>query len=381
MSPSDESLSVLHVDTERSWRGGQQQAAWLLQGLLDRGLRTALVCRPDSILAERARAAGWPHHAVAMRSELDAPAGLAIARIARRGGFRVLHLHSGHALSIGLWAKLFAPRLRLVASRRVDFHIRNHPFSRFKHTTRLLDRIVCISDAIRDVLLADGVPARKLSVIHSGVDTRRFEAVRPPPHFRRSLGIPNGHLVVGTVAALADHKDYPTLLRAARLVLDREPDVTFVAVGDGPLRAGLQKTARSLELGRRFLFTGFREDVGSFLRTFDVFVLASKLEGMGTSVLDAQSLGLPVVACRSGGIPEIVDHGETGLLVPTGDADALAASILQLAHDPALRARLGGQAKKAVREFDVSRTVEQHVALYRELLGIPSPAPAPVLSR
>lgn len=360
--------AVLHVDTERAWRGGQQQAAWLLQGMLERGLPAALVCRPGSVLEERARANGWPCHAVAMRSELDLAAGVAIARIARRGGFTILHLHSGHALALGLWAKLFAPRLKLVASRRVDFHLRGHALSRLKHTTGLLDRIICISDAIRRVLIEDGVPPRKITVIHSGVDTHRFDGVRPPPHFRHSLGIPDGHLVVGTIAALADHKDYPALLRAARLVLDQEPGVTFIAVGDGPLRAELQALARALDLGRGFLFAGFREDVGSFLKTFDIFVLASKLEGMGTSILDAQAAGVPVVACRAGGIPEIVRDRGTGLLVPAGDAGAIAGAVLELARHPELRVALSSEARQAVRDFEVSLTVARHLDLYRDLL-------------
>jgi glycosyltransferase involved in cell wall biosynthesis len=360
---------VLHIDTERTWRGGQQQVAWLLEGLLARRCRTALACPAGSILDERGRARGWPLHTLPMRGELDLAAGRRIARIARAGGFSVLHAHSGHALALGLWARLFARGLRLVASRRVDFPIRGHALSRFKYANSLLDRIVCISSAVREQLVADGVPAGKLVVIPSGVDTRRFAGVRPPPHFRRSLGIPNGHLAIGTVAALADHKDYPNLLRAARLVLDLEPDVTFVAVGDGPLRAELAGLADRLGLGRRFLFEGFREDVGRYLKTFDVFVLASKTEGLGTSVLDAQALGLPVVACRAGGIPEIVTDRDTGLLVPPGDPQALAGALLELIRDPGLRVALGARARKAAAEHDVARTVEAHLALYRSLVN------------
>jgi glycosyltransferase involved in cell wall biosynthesis len=169
------------------------------------------------------------------------------------------------------------------------------------------------------------------------------------------------------VAALADHKDYPNLLRAARLVLDRAPDTTFVAVGDGPLNAEIAAFARELGLGRRFLLMGFREDVGSFLKSFDVFVLASKTEGMGTSILDAQALGLPVVACRAGGIPEIVADRETGLLVPAGDPAALAAALLEAIGDPELRAALGARARKAAAAHDIGRTVAAHEGLYREL--------------
>jgi glycosyltransferase involved in cell wall biosynthesis len=302
-----------------------------------------------------------------MRGELDAAAGRRVARVARAAGLGNLHAHSAHALAIGLWARLFDRRLRLVASRRVDFPIRKNAFSRLKYSTAALDRIVCISEAVRAQLLADGVPAGKLVVIPSGVDTRRFAGVRPPPHFRRSLGVPGGHLVVGTVAALADHKDYPTLLRAARMVLDAEPDISFLAVGDGPLHQQITDLARELDLGKRFLFQGFREDVGCFLKVFDIFVLASKTEGMGTSVLDAQALGLPVVACRAGGIPEIVSDRVTGLLVPPGDPQALAAALLEVANNAELAIALGAAAKKAVQEHDVSRTVDKHLALYRSL--------------
>jgi glycosyltransferase involved in cell wall biosynthesis len=360
---------VLHIDSEHTWRGGQQQAAWLIEGLRARGWPTALVCPRGAVLAERAGARGWPVQTIAMRGELDIAAGRRIALLARAAALPILHAHSSHALALGLWARLFDRRLRLVASRRVDFPVGAHFLSRLKYSSGVLDRIICISAAIRAQLVADGVPPAKLTVIASGIDTRRFAGVRPPPGFRRSLGIPNGHVVVGTVAALADHKDYPTLLRAARLFLERSPDATFVAVGDGPLGAQLAALAQELGLGRRFLFMGFREDVGSFLKSFDVFVLASKQEGMGTSVLDAQALGLPVVACRAGGIPEIVADRETGLLVPPGDPEALAAALLELAGDPGLREALGARARKAAAAHDVGRTVEDHLALYREIAG------------
>ena len=358
---------VLHIDTERTWRGGQQQAAWLLEGMLERGWPTALICPRGSAFEERGRARGWPVRAIRMRGELDLAAGRRIAALARDSGHAILHAHSAHALALALWARLFERRLRVVASRRVDFPIRAHFLSRRKYASGFVDRIVCISEAVRAQLVADGVPPEKLVVIPSGVDTRRFAGLSTPPLFRRELDIPEGRLVIGTVAALADCKDYPTLLRAARLVLAAEPGVTFVAAGDGPLREELSALAAELDLGGRFRFLGFRDDVGALLKSFDIFVLASKTEGLGTSILDAQAAGLPVAACRAGGIPEIVTDRETGLLVPPEDPEALAAALLELARDPGLRAALGSRAAAAAVGHDVSRTVAAHLQLYREL--------------
>ncbi|MEN8243862.1 MAG: glycosyltransferase family 4 protein, partial [Thermodesulfobacteriota bacterium] len=231
-----------------------------------------------------------------------------------------------------------------------------------------LDRIVCISDQIRKVLLADGIPARKLQTIHSGVNVRRFDGVSPPDDFRKKLGIPDDHILVGTMAAMADHKDYPNLLHAAEMVCRRTENISFCAVGRGPEEARIHKLAESLNLGERFIFTGFRKDVGNFLKSYDIFVHASYLEGLGTSILDAQSVGLPVIATRTGGIPEIVDHDTTGILVPPRDSRSLAEAICELADDAPRRRRLGEAARHAVEEFSIEKTVDRNIEMYKDLL-------------
>ncbi|MEN8246681.1 MAG: glycosyltransferase, partial [Thermodesulfobacteriota bacterium] len=182
---------VLHIDTEFGWRGGQQQVAYLVEGMLSRGNGAAVVCQPGSDLERYCREKAWPCYPVRTHGELDAVAGYRMARLCRKERFDVLHLHAAHALALGVWAKLFGAPGKMVASRRVDFHIRKNRLSRFKYDNPYLDRIVCISDRIRTVLLADGIPARKLQTIHSGVDVRRFDGVSPPDDFREKLGIPD----------------------------------------------------------------------------------------------------------------------------------------------------------------------------------------------
>jgi glycosyltransferase involved in cell wall biosynthesis len=362
-------IKVLHVDTEKGWRGGQQQAAYLLSHMHERGYKTALVCQPGSEFEDFCRGKQLPCYPVPMRGEIDFFAGLKISRICRQRDINILHLHSSHALAIGLWARLFHRNIRLIGVRRVDFPIKKSIFSRLKYTSSLVNRIVCISDNIRNVMIHDRVPEEKLTTIHSGVDINKFEKEAPPPGFKGGLGIPEDHIVVGTVAAIAGHKDYPNLLMAAKIVLDSSEKVTFCAVGDGSDRKKVHTLARDLQLGNRFIFTGFRNDVGSFLKSFDLFVLSSYLEGLGTSVLDAQAVGLPVVGCDAGGIPEMITHGENGLLVPARNSEALAEAIIGLIQNKEKRYKFGKRAKETVEKFSIKKTVEKNLKLYEELLS------------
>jgi glycosyltransferase involved in cell wall biosynthesis len=360
---------VMHLDTGREWRGGQQQAGLLLQGMVGRGWPAAMICPPRSALESWCGRQGLPCLAVWMGGEWNVLAGLHVAFLCREAGARIVHAHTSHAMTIALWARLFAPGLSVVATRRLDFHIGRSPLRRWKYANRGVAAVACVSEKVKSVLCEDGVPPEKLLTIHDGVDPGRFAGAAPAlPGALASLA--PGSLVIGTVAALVGHKDYPNLLRAARRVLDRRSDVTFVALGDGPLRSALEAEAAQLNLGERFVFAGFRDDVGAWLRRFDVFVLASREEGLGSSLLDAQALGIPVAATRAGGIPDVVTDGENGLLVPVGDAEALGDALLRLADSAALRARLGQAGSLSVRRFSAEVMVEKYLSLY----GLVSPS-------
>ena len=361
-------IKVLHIDSEKNWRGGQQQAAYLLEAMVAEGFTTAMVCRPGSAFETYCREKNLPHFAVSMHGELDIAAGYRIASLCRKHGFTILHLHSAHALATGLWAKLFCKKLRLIGVRRVFVPVKKNMLSRFKYRTKLVDRMVCISDAVKNQLVEDGVAEDKLVTIYSGVNLEKFQETVNIPEFRKSLGIPEDHVVVGTVAAFTAEKDYQSLINAAAAIIKKQDKVFFCAVGKGSLEEAMAGLACDLGLKDRFLFAGFRPDVGPFLKSFDIFVLASYLEGLGTSILDAQALGLPVVACRTGGVPEIVADEVNGLLVPPKDPEALMTAILDLVQHPDKRQRFGEKAKETVREFSIDKTVEKNIALYRTLV-------------
>ncbi|NNF99712.1 MAG: glycosyltransferase [Desulfobacteraceae bacterium] len=366
---NDKKVRVLHIDSEYGWRGGQQQVVYLLEAMYKNGYSTRLVCQPGSELAAYCSTQTLPHATVRMRGEIDIFAGYRIARLCRNLSINVIHTHAAHAHAIGLWVKLFYRNAKLIVTRRVDFSIRNSFFSLRKYTIPWVDHILCVSANIRTVLIADGVAMDKLDTIHSGIDTGKFDNTILPVDYRSSMRIAADHCVIGTVAAMADHKDYPSLLKAAKIVLDKTEDTTFCAVGDGPLMGEVRQLAEELNLGSRFIFTGYRSDVGHFFKLFDIFVLSSHLEGLGTSILDAQAAGLPVVACRSGGIPEIVENETSGLLVPKKDPTALADAILSLVRDESRRRALGSSAKKAVQRFSIHRTVNKYMKVYDRLLN------------
>src|SRR6478735_4939459 len=333
----------LHVDTARTWRGGQNQVLLTVNGLRSIGERAALVAHPDGALRQRA-AEGLELIPMAPRAEMDLTAAWRFSRVIKRLAPDVIHAHDPHgvamaslALSLGSsTAQGRAPRL--VASRRVDFHLKGNSFSRWKY--RQVDAFIAASEAIRQMLVADGVPAERTVTVHEGIDVEHVVAA-PLVDVHETFFLPHGAPVVGNVAALVPHKGQRHLIEAAHLVVQRVPDARFVILGEGELREPLERLVREYHLEKHVLLPGFRTDVLGCIKSFDLFVMSSVTEGLGTSLLDAMACSRPIVATRAGGIPEVVDDGVTGLLVPPRDHSKMADAILSLIGDARRRHAMG----------------------------------------
>jgi glycosyltransferase involved in cell wall biosynthesis len=255
----------------------------------------------------------------------------------------------------------------LVASRRSEFRLARHSFSRWQYSQ--VDGFLAISRAVRDRLVADGIPARKIEVVHEGVDVERGAAA-PSGNVHAALFLPTHAPVVGTVGALVAQKNHHTLIDAAALVVRAVPDARFVILGDGELRPALEEQIRHKHLERHVFLAGFRADVPELMKDFDVFALSSIQEGLCTSLVDAMAAAKPAVATAVGGVPEVVADGETGFLVPPRDHPALAEKIVRLLTDEPLRRRMGEAGlARARRLFTVERMVEQTAAVYERLGG------------
>ena len=363
-------MKILHINTERTWRGGEQQTLNLLKGLKKRDIASHLICQPGCPMEQRAKKAEITVLPVAMRGEVDLLASYRLRAHIKRFKYDIIHSHTSHAHTLAFFASL-GTRTRLLVSRRVDFSIFRHSFlhlSGIKYRF-MTDYYIAISHRIKDVLVRDGIPGQRIFVVHSGIDPERFTAVGME-HLIPEFNLKSNEPVVVNVAHLAGHKGQQYLVRAIPLVLTKIPAARFFVVGEGELMNELQALAASLGLNKRLIFTGFREDVGAFYHVADLFVMSSAQEGLGTAVIDALALGKPVVATNSGGIPEVILDGETGRLVAPGDPAALAEGIVELLTNPERAKRMARRGQEMVRQkFSVEAMVDKNVEVYHQILA------------
>jgi len=370
----------LHIDTARTWRGGQNQVLLTVIGLREIGYRATLVAHPDGELRARA-AEGLDLIPIAPRTEVDLSAAWRLSRVVKRLKPDVVHAHDPHAVAMASLALSFgapSPAPALVASRRVDFHLKSNSFSRWKH--RQVDCFIAASEAIRRMLVGDGVPADRTVTVHEGIDVDHVLAA-PAVNVHEAFWLPHRAPVVGNVAALVPHKGHRHLIEAAHLVVREVPDARFIILGEGELREQLERQVRESQLEKHVLLPGFRADVLGCLKGFDLFVMSSVTEGLGTSLLDAMACSKAIVATQAGGMPEVVDEGRTGFLVAPRDHHAMAQAIIRLLTQEPLRRQMGEAGFARVRErFTVERMVVETAAVYERVAGTPHAADTARLS-
>jgi glycosyltransferase involved in cell wall biosynthesis len=357
----------LHIDTARTWRGGQSQVLYTVQGLRAIGHRAVLVAHPEGVLLRR-MSEGHDLVPLAPRNEIDLAAAWRLSRVIKQLTPAVVHAHDPHGVAMAATALSIAspaPRPALVASRRIEFRIAHNSFSRWKYSQ--VDCFVANSGAIRDRLVADGIPRQKIVVVNEGVDVERIVRL-PAANVHAEFFLPTHAPIVGNVAALVPHKGQQHLIDAAALVVREVPDVRFVIVGDGELRESLEEHIRHKHLERHVFLAGFRADALELTKGFDLFAMSSISEGMCTALVDAMAASKAAVATRAGGIPEVLVDGETGYLVEPRDHRAMAERLVTLLKDERLRRQFGDAALKRARErFTVERMVEGTAAVYERL--------------
>jgi glycosyltransferase involved in cell wall biosynthesis len=361
-------LKIVHLDTGRQLRGGQSQLLLLARGLQRRGHAQIIVCEEESELERRARKEGFRIFSLPAHDPGHAYGTLQLRQFLRAERFEILHAHDGRGQTIA-WLASAGFRVRRVASRRVTYLPADRWSHRLKYTLTC-HAVVAISSFVRQLLLQAGLPEAMIEVIPDGVE---IPSELPVPDARSAArarwGFGEREFVIGHLGAFTPEKGQDVALEAFLLLGERLPHARLLLAGDGPLRWSAKITANLRRAQGRAQLCGIIEDLGEFFSALDLFVMPSKCEGLGSSALLAMAFGLPVVASSVGGLPEIVEEGKTGWLVPPDSAPELAGAIILAVNDPARRREFGSNARERARQFAADIMGERTEALYRRLLA------------
>ncbi|MFZ0131118.1 MAG: glycosyltransferase family 4 protein [Desulfobacterales bacterium] len=357
---------ILHIETGRHLYGGALQVLYLLQGLAQKGYRSSLFCSAGSAIAPAARPFATVHAAV-VRGDLDAGVIVRLRRIIAAEKPDLVHVHSRRGADV--WGALAARSRRVPAlvTRRVD-NPEPTLIARVKYGWYA--RVIAISDGIRRVLAAEGVPAEKIVCVPSGVDHARFGRPCDRPWFRREFGLLPAQRTIAMIAQFIPRKGHRFLIDAARQILARCPAARFLFFGRGPLESDLRRRCAEAGIADRVVFAGFRADLERILPCLDLVVHPAEMEGLGVSLLQAAAAGVPIVAAPAGGIPEIVHDRVNGYLVAASDTGALTDRVTKILADPELAKRLGAAGRKMVcARFSTGAMVAGNIAVYRDVLS------------
>ncbi len=344
------SAKIVHVNTARGYRGGERQTELLIRGLASHGVRQALITRRGAPLATRLRDVD-----IDVRQVTGGP--LSVARVT--GDASLLHVHEGRSVYAAFLRSLLSGT-PYVITRRVNNPIREHWFAHKAY--RRAACVAAVAPQVAEIVRAYDASIR-VCVVHSGSSALQIDAAGSAA-IRASFA---GKFVVGHVGALDNgQKGQEFIIAVARELAGSHPDVQFMLVGGGEDEATLRASAAGLP---NLEFTGFVENVGDYLAAFDVFILPSNREGIGSILFDAMEQGLPVVASRVGGVPDIVHHQENGLLIDPASPAQLRDAILHLKANPDLRQAYGRRGKEFAKDFTGDAMWRKYLALYESVLG------------
>lgn len=362
--------TVIHVEWGRHWSGGTNQVLLLIRGLRERGVQGQLVCATESAIAQRAAEQKIPVITFPLRGEHDLPTWLRFARWLKSytpspliPHLSLLHVHSRRGalptLLIARWLKLpTVMHWRVAAPLRFPVH-------------RLADAVIAVSEAASVQVQKAGMPPEQVFLVRSAVDTDAFAPIgNARLQAKQRWGLGAEAFVVATIGRLAAGKGHDGLLRAVALLSPPERPIVLLA-GDGAERIRLQRLVGELGIAELVRFLGFQRDVRSILWAADGFIHVPTHfpEGTPNAILEAMAAGLPVIATKVGGIPEIVRDGGTGLLVPPEDTASLAKAIQTLRKDPNLRQQLGETAQTYVRKHHTVAIMVEKVFQVYERMG------------
>ncbi len=374
--PVHKQLNILFVHGITEIGGAERELLRMLVPLSHLGYYPIIACPAQGPLVEELVRRNIEHHTVVL------PAWHKFRGYMQRAS-SASHLQkiirNAHPVAVHVNDIWWVPQtLRAAANLKIPIvaHVRQEiePRKARHYALADADLLLAVSSHIRDALINGGIPAARVMTVHSGLDLSDITVEASPVQIRSQFGIPNGAPLLGTLASIFTRKGHEVMLRALPNILRSFPDAHYfiIGTGDADCEAVLRSQVKDLGLEGRVHFAGFQESVFGFLAAFTIYVHPVLMEGFGLAVLEAMAMGRPVVATATGGLPEIVRHGETGLLVPPGDEIALAEAIVALLRDPERADSMGQAGRVRVGAlFSEEAMMQQLRAAYELVLRSP----------
>jgi glycosyltransferase involved in cell wall biosynthesis len=369
-------LKILQISSAQTLGGGERHLADLANGLADRGHEVHVAVRPNSELIGELN--GVPRENIMtlpLRNSLDARSARSLAKLVKANRIGIVHAHMARDYPLAAYAARANPSARLIVTRHVLF-----PLTRLHRITLAkAARIIAVSAAVGAQLRADAIaPNEKISVVLNGIDTGKFSSAAAKFNRSRFLAgwkLPDESLLVGMVGELTPLKGQEEFLAAAARILQKFPTAQFIIAGidhsrGNKYRERLEQLVSDLELTERLRLVGWLDDLAQLYCGLDVFVSASHTESFGLAIAEAMASGVAIVTTETEGAVELIQPGETGLLVPIADVGKIAAAIEELLNDEEARVRLGQAAQQAAtRRFSVERMVAETEEIYQFEIG------------
>jgi glycosyltransferase involved in cell wall biosynthesis len=365
-------IKILHLNTENGWRGGENQMRLLIDGvyhLPDLENHVAALANSDCYAKFQPICPTLP---LVSRFAYHIWQAKKIANYCQKNNIQILDAQTARTHSLAILVKMYMPELKLVVHRRVDNQPSKSILSRRKYFSPKVDTYIAISDAIKNILVNAGVKSEKIVVVKSAVpNTPYLNLIKKDEKLKwaNQLKINADSIWLGNASAIAHQKGYDIFLKALKILTEKNAKFHCLIAGTGPQEEEIKRLCNKLGLHNQVTFIGFTKEIPSFLSALDILAVPSNNEGLGTIILEGIHAGCAVIASEVGGIPEMIQHQKTGLLIPPGSPEKLAEGILELIASPTLRNNLIANAQILAKDsFSVEAMVKGNVEVYRSLL-------------
>jgi glycosyltransferase involved in cell wall biosynthesis len=381
LNEKNNKIRVFEVIAENKLTGAPRVLLTLMKKLPSNRFEQYLIAPPGELM-EAARALGkvtvLP---VPMRGRSDLPAARAINRLIAKYNPDIVHAHGSRA---GILARIgsFLMHTKTVYTEhtRTSHFVLPNVLLEWAHRIGMTvldifntDATVAVSDSVANFLKRNiSLKRKKVIVIPNGIEPAEIRPTPAAAAILKDLGLTPEDKIIGTIGSLNPAKDHKTLLEAFVKVKKSFKDAKLLLIGEGPLKVILQKYAQRWGVGDDVIFAGYQEDAASLIPYMDIFVLPSKTEAFGLAILEAMQAGVPIIATRVGGIPEVIHHNHNGLLVPYGDVHKLAASINLLLNDKKLARKIINNYPETLARFTADKMAKAHTELYERLAKMPA---------